>query len=127
MSLVVSGAYFIYTWTAMRGTVGMKALGMQIGNAGDGKTLTMDQAIRRWIALGAPFRNRPPRRSTLGCLASASSSAWRHLPGSSTCSGRPTAARPSRASDIFAANSMVVKGDPGRGLTLAQPGRAVER
>lgn len=55
VSLVVSGAYFIYTWTAMRGTLGMKALGMQIGNAGDGKTLTMDQAIRRWIALGAPF------------------------------------------------------------------------
>lgn len=55
VSLVVSGVYFIYTWTAMRGTLGMKALGMQIGNAGDGKTLTMDQAIRRWIALGAPF------------------------------------------------------------------------
>ena len=55
VSLVVSGAYFIYTWTAMRGTVGMKALGMQIGNAGDGKTLTMEQAVRRWIALGAPF------------------------------------------------------------------------
>ncbi len=55
VSLVVSGAYFMYTWTAMRGTVGMKALGMQIGNAGDGKTLTMDQAVRRWIALGAPF------------------------------------------------------------------------
>ena len=54
-SLVISGAYFIYTWTAMRGTVGMKALGMQIGNANDGKTLTQDQAIRRWIALGAPF------------------------------------------------------------------------
>jgi len=55
VSLVVSGAYFMYTWTAMRGTVGMKALGMQIGNAGDGKTLTMEQAVRRWIALGAPF------------------------------------------------------------------------
>jgi len=55
VSLVVSGAYFIYTWTAMRGTVGMKALGMQIGNSNDGKTLTQDQAIRRWIALGAPF------------------------------------------------------------------------
>jgi hypothetical protein len=39
----------------MRGTVGMKVLGMQIGNANDGKTLTQDQAIRRWIALGAPF------------------------------------------------------------------------
>ncbi len=55
VGLVISGGYFLYTWTAMRGTVGMKVLGMQVGNAGDGKTLTMDQAIRRWIALGAPF------------------------------------------------------------------------
>ena len=55
IGLAINGAYFLYTWTSMRGTVGMKALGMQIGNANDGKTLTMDQAIRRWIALGAPF------------------------------------------------------------------------
>ena len=27
---------------------------MQIGGAGDGKTLTTDQAIRRWLALSAP-------------------------------------------------------------------------
>lgn len=54
IGLAVSAAYFIYTWTTMRATVGMKALGMQIGNAGDGKTLTQDQAIRRWLALSAP-------------------------------------------------------------------------
>jgi uncharacterized RDD family membrane protein YckC len=50
----ISAAYFIYTWTSMRGTLGMKVLGMQIGNAGDGKTLTMDQAIRRWLVIAAP-------------------------------------------------------------------------
>lgn len=50
----ISAAYFIYTWTSMRGTVGMKVLGMQIGNAGDGKTLTMDQATRRWLVIAAP-------------------------------------------------------------------------
>ena len=50
----ISAAYFIYTWTSMRGTLGMKALGMQIGNAGDGQTLTMDQAIRRWLVIAAP-------------------------------------------------------------------------
>jgi uncharacterized RDD family membrane protein YckC len=50
----ISAGYFIYTWTSMRGTVGMKALGMQIGNAGDGKTLTMDQATRRWLVVAAP-------------------------------------------------------------------------
>jgi len=50
----ISAGYFIYTWTSMRGTVGMKALGMQIGNAVDGKTLTMDQATRRWLVIAAP-------------------------------------------------------------------------
>lgn len=54
ISAAISGAYFVYTWTSMRGTIGMKALGMQIGNAGDGKTLTMDQAVRRWLVLAAP-------------------------------------------------------------------------
>ncbi len=50
----ISAGYFVYTWTSMRGTVGMKVLGMQIGNAGDGKTLTMDQAVRRWLVMAAP-------------------------------------------------------------------------
>jgi len=54
IGLAISAGYFIYTWTTMRATLGMKALGMQIGNAGDGKTLTTDQAIRRWLALSAP-------------------------------------------------------------------------
>jgi uncharacterized RDD family membrane protein YckC len=51
---VISAAYFVYTWTSMRATLGMKVLGMQIGNAGDGKTLTMEQAVRRWLAIAAP-------------------------------------------------------------------------
>jgi uncharacterized RDD family membrane protein YckC len=54
VGLVVSAAYFIYTWTSMRATVGMRVLGMQIGNAGDGRTLTTEQAVRRWLALSAP-------------------------------------------------------------------------
>jgi uncharacterized RDD family membrane protein YckC len=54
ISAALSAAYFIYTWTSMRGTVGMKVLGMQIGNAVDGKTLTMDQAVRRWLVVAAP-------------------------------------------------------------------------
>ncbi|MGH2476418.1 MAG: RDD family protein [Candidatus Limnocylindrales bacterium] len=54
ISAAINAAYFIYTWTSMRGTLGMKALGMQIGNAGDGKTLTIDQGVRRWLALAAP-------------------------------------------------------------------------
>lgn len=54
IGVAISAGYFIYTWTSMRATVGMKVLGMQIGNAGDGKTLTMDQAGRRWLVMAAP-------------------------------------------------------------------------
>jgi uncharacterized RDD family membrane protein YckC len=54
IGLLISAAYFIYTWTSMRATVGMRVLGMQIGNAGDGRTLTMEQGIRRYLALSAP-------------------------------------------------------------------------
>lgn len=55
LGLALSAGYFIYMWTAMRGTIGMKALGMQVGNQTDGATITMDQAIRRWLALGGIF------------------------------------------------------------------------
>ena len=54
VGLAISAGYYTYTWTAMRGTVGMKALGMQIGNAGDGETLKQDQAVRRWLVLAGP-------------------------------------------------------------------------
>jgi uncharacterized RDD family membrane protein YckC len=52
VGLALSAGYYIYTWTRMRGTVGQKALGMQVGNAADGATLTTEQAVRRWLALG---------------------------------------------------------------------------
>jgi uncharacterized RDD family membrane protein YckC len=55
IATAINGAYFIYTWTTMRASPGQKVLGMQVGNAADGATLTMEQAIKRWIALGAPF------------------------------------------------------------------------
>ena len=53
--IAISAGYYVYTWTAMRGTIGQKALGMQVGNAADGATLTMEQAVRRWLALGGVF------------------------------------------------------------------------
>jgi len=54
ITLALGAAYFVYSWTRMRATVGMRALGMQVGNAFDGKTLTNDQAIRRYLALWGP-------------------------------------------------------------------------
>jgi uncharacterized RDD family membrane protein YckC len=55
VSTAINGIYFVWTWTNMRGSLGQKVLSMQVGNEGDGKTLTMNQAITRWIFLGAPF------------------------------------------------------------------------
>lgn len=54
VGLLISAGYFVYTWTSMRATIGMRLLGMQIGNAGDGQTITTNQAVRRYAALAAP-------------------------------------------------------------------------
>lgn len=54
-TLAVDAAYWIYLWTTQRGSVGQKVLGMQVGNYPDGATLTQNQAIRRWVALGGPL------------------------------------------------------------------------
>ena len=54
IGLGISAAYFIGGWTRSRSTIGMRVLGMQVGNAFDGKTLTMEQAVRRWLALWGP-------------------------------------------------------------------------
>jgi uncharacterized RDD family membrane protein YckC len=55
VNTAIGAVYFIYTWRSMRASPGQRVLGMQVGNAADGATLTQDQAIKRWLALGAPF------------------------------------------------------------------------
>ena len=74
----ISGAYFIYTWTKMRGTVGMKALGMQIGDERNGSTITTNQAVTRWILLGAPLgiASAVSGVGTLGLLISLAGLVW---------------------------------------------------
>jgi uncharacterized RDD family membrane protein YckC len=54
VNAIISAVYFVYTWTSMRGTLGMKALGMQVGSAATGATLTMNQALVRWALLFGP-------------------------------------------------------------------------
>jgi uncharacterized RDD family membrane protein YckC len=49
-----TAAYFVYTWVTMRGTPGMKLLGMQIGNESNGGTLTYNQALLRYAVLFGP-------------------------------------------------------------------------
>ncbi len=55
INTIVSGLYFVLSWTSMRASPGQRVLGMQVGNETDGATLTMNQAIVRWVLLGAPF------------------------------------------------------------------------
>jgi len=78
LGLVAGAVYFIYTWTRMRATVGMRVLGMQVGNAGDGTTLTQDQAIRRYLALAGPsiLANALSGISVIGPLLSLLSLIW---------------------------------------------------
>jgi uncharacterized RDD family membrane protein YckC len=72
--LAISLGYFIWTWTSRRATVGMSLLGMQVGNAFDGRTLTTDQAVRRALALWGPgilssiFGNSPGIGALLGLV-----------------------------------------------------------
>lgn len=54
VSLVISGAYFVYMWTKMRGTLGMMVIGLQLGNESDGTNITLNQAITRWALLFGP-------------------------------------------------------------------------
>ena len=52
--LAVSFGYFGYFWTAMRGTPGMRLLGLQIGHESDGHSIDWTQAFIRWLVLGIP-------------------------------------------------------------------------
>jgi uncharacterized RDD family membrane protein YckC len=52
--LVLFGlAYFAGSWTGgRRATIGQRAMSIQVGNAFDGRPLSLEQAIRRWLGLG---------------------------------------------------------------------------
>jgi uncharacterized RDD family membrane protein YckC len=55
IGLAISGAYFIGLWTRRRATIGMSVLALQVGNESNGATLTTQQAVIRWLLLGAAF------------------------------------------------------------------------
>jgi uncharacterized RDD family membrane protein YckC len=54
LQLGVSFAYFGYSWTATRATLGMKLLGLRIGDESDGRSISVRQAFIRWLLLGIP-------------------------------------------------------------------------
>jgi uncharacterized RDD family membrane protein YckC len=52
---VLSGLYFVYSWTRNGASPGQSFLGLQVRNAADGARLSQEQAIRRWAFLTVPF------------------------------------------------------------------------
>lgn len=49
--------YFVGFWTSTgHATPGMRLMKLQVGNAFDGRIMTMGQATGRWVALGLPFQ-----------------------------------------------------------------------
>jgi uncharacterized RDD family membrane protein YckC len=54
--LAVTGAYFIYSWTRLNGaTLGMRLMKLSVRDQATGGPITMNQAITRWVFLGAPW------------------------------------------------------------------------
>jgi uncharacterized RDD family membrane protein YckC len=54
LSTALSLVYFVGLWSGgRRATLGQRLFGIQIGNAFDGRPLSLLQAIRRWVGLGS--------------------------------------------------------------------------
>ncbi len=54
LAIALAGAYFIYTWVYMRGTIGMRVLGMQIGHEQDGRNIDLNAAAIRFAMMFGP-------------------------------------------------------------------------
>lgn len=54
LELAISLLYFGYMWVTVRATVGMKLLGLQIGDQTDGHSISPRQALVRWLIIGVP-------------------------------------------------------------------------
>jgi len=53
LSFGISAAYFLWFWTGgRRATPGQWVFGIQVANAFDGRSLTVTQAVERWLAMG---------------------------------------------------------------------------
>jgi uncharacterized RDD family membrane protein YckC len=56
IGVAINGAYFVAFWSGgRRSTLGQMLLKIQVGNAFDGRPLSTEQAIRRWLGLGQFF------------------------------------------------------------------------
>ena len=53
LTAALGALYFIASWSGgRRATLGQRILKIQVGNAFDGRPLSFDQAVRRWLGLG---------------------------------------------------------------------------
>ena len=57
LALGIHLLYFVSFWTGgARATIGMRLMKLQIADAGDGATLTVQQGLVRWLAIGGAFQ-----------------------------------------------------------------------
>lgn len=54
LQLALSIAYFAGLWTSIGATVGMRLLGLRIGDEADGRAISWRQSLIRWLLLGLP-------------------------------------------------------------------------
>lgn len=53
LTVAIGFVYFVVSWSGgRRATLGQRLFSIQVGNAFDGRPLTLEQAIRRWIGYG---------------------------------------------------------------------------
>jgi uncharacterized RDD family membrane protein YckC len=52
VATAISFVYFTYSWVVLRSTPGMRLLGLRIGDQRDGRPISWDQALIRWLILG---------------------------------------------------------------------------
>ena len=73
---LLGALYFVFFWTGgRRATIGQRAFDIQVGNAFDGRPLTLDQALRRWLGYGS-FLGLLAVVPSLGGLASLAQAVW---------------------------------------------------
>jgi uncharacterized RDD family membrane protein YckC len=73
---LLGALYFAFFWTrGRRATIGQRAFDIQVGNAFDGRPLTLDQAMRRWLGYGN-FLGLLAVVPNLGGLAAVAQAAW---------------------------------------------------
>jgi uncharacterized RDD family membrane protein YckC len=114
VTTVVDFVYFVFQWSSGgRATLGMRLLRLQVGNAADGRTLSLAQAGRRWFAMGT-WLDLLAVVPLVGALAGLGQLAW-YLVLLAT-----TSSHPSRQGlhDRFAETAVVQTEPAGNGLLL---------